>query len=126
MKEEHRVKHLQFVEEYVDKTPLWGHTFFVDKRKINFDGSNRFAYYWHDICQDDKIFSTSQIGGGNVLVWGAFSALGKAYILFCKNTLNSVENYDILESKLLHEAHDLFGHEAFHFVHDIHLFIHQA
>ena len=32
LKEEHRVKCLQFAEEYVDKTPFWGHTFFADKK----------------------------------------------------------------------------------------------
>ena len=58
------------------------------------------------------------MGGGSVLVLAASSALVKTYIVFCENKLKSVKNCDNLETKLLLEAHDLFWHRAYPFVHD--------
>lgn len=44
---------------------------FRNKKKLNLNGADGFAYYWHDMRKSERIISSRQNGGGGVMVlWG--------------------------------------------------------
>ena len=50
------------------------------------DGPDGWAYYWHDMRTEPKVFSKRQSGGGSVMVWGAICYIKKVQLQFINNT----------------------------------------
>ena len=51
---------------------------FSDEKKFNLDGPDGSQCYWQDLRNEKQLFSKRPFRGGSVMVWGAFSASGKA------------------------------------------------
>lgn len=60
----------KFALDHIHWTKKWRKIIFSDEKKFNLDGPDGFAYYWHDLRTEEKIFSKRQSGGGSVMVWG--------------------------------------------------------
>jgi DDE superfamily endonuclease len=67
----------------------WQKIIFSDEKKFNLDGPDGFAYYWHDLRTEEKIFSSRQSGGGSVMIWGAIGYLKKMPLSFISTRMNA-------------------------------------
>ena len=51
----------------------------LGREKFNLDDPDGFLYCWHDLREEEEIFSTRPQGNGSVMIWVSF---GKAqYVL---------------------------------------------
>lgn len=71
--EERRV----FAHDHHTWTNEWDRVIFSDEKKFNLDGPDGWAYYWHDLRKEKRIFAKRQQGGGSVMIWLAFSNEGR-------------------------------------------------
>lgn len=65
------------------------------------DGPDGLDHYWHDLRLDKLYFSRRNFGGGNVMVWGAFSQRGKLQLKFVTNRMKSIDYQEVLRDHLL-------------------------
>ena len=75
----------------------------LGKEKINMDRremGNRGVFgsqcYWHDFRKEKHLFSKGIFGGTSDLVWGPFSASGKADLVVMERKKNSVRYINVL------------------------------
>ena len=54
---------------------------FSDEKKFNLDGPDGSQCYWHDLRKEKQLYSKRPFWGGSVMVWGTFSASGKADLI---------------------------------------------
>lgn len=94
------VHHLAWTEE-------WKRVIFSDEKKWNLEGPDGLAYYWHDTRQEELTFSKSQMGGGSLMVWGAFCWDGTAELVFIDDRLDADDYCGVLETSLLPFIHRL-------------------
>lgn len=80
---------LKFALDHLRWTEQWQKIIFSDEKKFNLDGPDGFAYYWHDLRTEPKIFSSRQSGGGSVMVWGAIGYLKKMPLSFITTRMNA-------------------------------------
>ena len=98
----HRKKRKKWAEARVDWTlEKWSKVIFSDEKKFNLDGPDGFAYYWHDLRREPRVFSRRRAGGGSLMVWGAFSQHGKSTLAIMEGRQNSEAYVDILRNHLL-------------------------
>ena len=71
------------------------------KKKLNLDGPDGSQCSWHDLRKEKQLFSKRPFGGGSVMVWGAFSAFGKAGLVVMEWKQNSAWYINVLEKSLL-------------------------
>ena len=62
----------------------WMTIIFSDVKKFNLDGHDGIQCYYHDLRTEEKVFSKRQFGGESDMIWGAFSANGKAELVVVK------------------------------------------
>ena len=79
----------------------WTKVWFSDEKRFNLDGPDGFAYYWHDLRFDKRIFSKRQAGGGSVMIWAAISCRAKTPLCIVTGTLDSQRYATILHDFLL-------------------------
>ena len=77
----------------------WETVAFSDK--FNLDGPDDSYCYWHDLRKEKQMFLKRPFGGGSVMVWGAFSASGKADLVVMEGKQNSARYINVLEKKSL-------------------------
>lgn len=82
---EHIQKRREWAREMQTKNEEWFQIVFSDEKKVNLDGPDGFRYYWHDLRKEPKYLSKRVQGGGNVMVWGAFSSLGNNNLALIKS-----------------------------------------
>uniref|UniRef100_T1IUS6 Uncharacterized protein n=1 Tax=Strigamia maritima TaxID=126957 RepID=T1IUS6_STRMM len=68
MKNVHKEKRLKWAREHMSWKQEWHKVIFSDEKKFNLDGPDGWAYYWHDLRQDDQVFSKRQQGGGSLMI----------------------------------------------------------
>ena len=88
-------------------THQWNHIIFSDEKKFNFEGPDGFAYYWHDLRKEKKLFSTRQSGGGSVMAWVGFSSERKCELFLTTKTINSRTYTNILDACMLPVYHQM-------------------
>lgn len=86
---------LEFADKHIHWTNQWQNIIFSDEKKFNLDGPDGFAYYWHDLRTEKKVFSKRQSGGGSVMVWGAIGYLQSMPLLFIDTRMNA-EQYQAM------------------------------
>ena len=79
----------KYALEHIHWTHEWRKIIFSDEKKFNLDGPDGFAYYWHDLRTEPKIFSKRQFGGGSVMLWGAIGYLKKMPLSFISTRMNA-------------------------------------
>ena len=97
----HMVKRKEFAEYHLSNETPWSKIIFSDEKKFNLDGPDGFAYYWHAIGEEEKIFSRRQAGGGSVMVWGGVSDAGKTELMICEGKIDSKKYCEILDNALI-------------------------
>lgn len=86
----------KFALDHIHWTDRWQKIIFSDEKKFNLDGPDGFAYYWHDLRTEPKIFSQRQSGGGSVMVWGAIGYLKKMPLTFIDTRMNAQQYQDMV------------------------------
>lgn len=99
---------LEWAKKHISFTD-WHKVLFSDEKKFNLDGPDGCQYYWHDIRKDPEIRMSRNFGGGSVMVWGAFSQVGKLPLAFISNKMKSSDYIDMLETSLIDHAEELMG-----------------
>ena len=97
----HKERRLAWAREKVVFGKNWETTIFSDEKKFNLDGPDGFAYYWHDLRKEKRIFSTRGGGGGSVMIWAGFSSTGRTSIAFCQPKMNSIDYQNLMADHLL-------------------------
>ena len=76
---EHKKMRVDCVKKKVTWTKeKWETVVFSDEKKFNLDGPDSFQCYWHNLWKEKQLFSKRLFGEGSIMVWGTFSAFGKA------------------------------------------------
>ena len=107
----HKECRLEFAEKYVDYKEKWARVVFSDEKKFCLDGPDGYQYYWHDLRKTPQMFSTRHSGGGSVMVWAAFSQLGKTDLVILEGRQDSRKYTTTLSNHLLPFADRLYGKE---------------
>ncbi|KAG2813406.1 hypothetical protein PC111_g14406 [Phytophthora cactorum] len=76
----HKTAHMNWPEEHILKQ---------DGKKFNIDDPDGFKYLWRDMRRPAQSYVHRQNGGGNIMVWGAFSAAGKSKLAILRGRQNS-------------------------------------
>lgn len=101
LKAHHKVARLEFAKVHMAWSTEWDRVVFSDEKKFNLDGPDMCNFYWHGLTQPDDPKGSRNFGGGNVMIWGAFSSLGTATLCFVSNRMNSEAYTDVLEDALV-------------------------
>lgn len=100
--EQHKTKRLEWAQEFVRFTDnQWKETIFSDEKKFNLDGPDGLSFYWHDLRKEKRIRVSRQMGGGSVMIWGAFSFYGRSQAVILTGKQNA-EDYCAVLDKALH------------------------
>lgn len=81
--------------------PLLFKIIFSDEKKFNLDGPDGYSSYWRDLRKEPRYFSKRNFGGGSVMVWAAFSSVGKLELRFISTKMDGREYQEVLKSSLL-------------------------
>jgi len=58
----------QFAISHISWVNEWNTVIFSDEKRFNLNGPDGWAYYWHDMRTEPKVFSKRQSCGGSVMV----------------------------------------------------------
>lgn len=86
----------KFAVDHIHWTNKWRKIIFSDEKKFNLDGPDGFAYYWHDLRTEEKIFSKRQSGGGSVMIWGAIGYQKKMPLSFISTKMNAIQYQEMV------------------------------
>ena len=75
----------------------WNSVIFSDEKKFNLNGPDNGQYYWYDTRKDKESFFMRQSGGGSVMIFAAFSSMGKSEIAFLSGRVCSNKYISIME-----------------------------
>lgn len=101
LKSQHKVARLEFARRHMSWSTEWDRVIFSDEKKFNLDGPDMCNFYWHGLNEPDDPKGSRNFGGGNVMIWGAFSSQGTATLCFVSNRMNSEGYVDVLEDALV-------------------------
>lgn len=100
---------LEFADSNIHWTREWQKIIFSDEKKFNLDGPDGFAYYWHDLRREKKIFSKRQSGGGSVMVWGAIGYRQNMPLSFIDTRMNAQQYQEMVGPQIDQYATDCAG-----------------
>jgi len=101
LKAEDKVARLQWGRDHMQWLEQWSRTIFSDEKKFNLDGPDGWAYYWHDLRKEKRVFSKRGHGGGSLMIWIGVSKNFKSDLYVLDGTLNAVKYQALLETSLL-------------------------
>lgn len=101
LKTHHKTARLEFAREHMSWSSEWDKVIYSDEKKFNLDGPDMCNFYWHGLNQEEDPKGSRNFGGGNVMIWGAFSSFGTATLCFVSNRMNSGMYLEVLEDALV-------------------------
>ena len=91
----HEVAREAWARQKVTWNPAdWRNVVWSDEKKFNLDGPDGFAYYWHDLRTERRIFSKRQQDGNSIMAWGAFFGSNKCELVVLSGTTESRHLYE--------------------------------
>jgi transposase len=106
--EAHKLARVSWARIQIEKNFEWKNVSFSDEKKFNLDGPDGFAYYWHDIRKDEKVFSKRVQGGGSIMVWGCFGYNGTRLVTV-SGRMTAVTYTEMLDTEMLPFLGELSG-----------------
>ena len=97
----HKNARTEWATKYVDLGLQWNNVIFSDEKKFNLDGPDGYRKFWYELKDDKKIFSKRHSGGGSVMVWAAFSGMGKTNLCILDGRQNVQSYIKTLKTNLL-------------------------
>ena len=97
----HREERLKWAKDCSHWCTLLRRIVFSDEKKLNLDGLDGFAHYWHDLRKEPQYFSKRQQGGGSVTIWAAIAYTNASNIAVINCNLNSEKYCEVLTMFLL-------------------------
>lgn len=101
LEECHKAARLKYARRYMTWNEEWTKVVFSDEKKFNLEGPDGFTGYWRDLRKEPKYFSKRNFGGGNLMIWGCFSAYGNSSLAFISHRLNSKMYQEVLCNNLV-------------------------
>lgn len=105
---EHKLARVALAREWLENGYNWENVVWSDEKKFNLDGPDGYAYYWHDLRKEERIFSKRGFGGGSLMIWGCFG-VGGGRLATVSGRMNSQKYTEMLETELLPFGEELGG-----------------
>lgn len=96
----HKDKRKKFARDHIHWKDEWRKVLFTDEKKFNLDGPDGWAYYYHDLRKEEKVFSKRQMGGGSVMIWGGIGFNQRTDIVMISGRINSKDYLALIENQL--------------------------
>lgn len=115
-------KRLEFAKQHqFEEEAFWCNVIFTDESKFNLFGSDGKVKIWrrpNTALVRKNLTASVKHGGGNVKVWGCFSASGVGALVFITGNMDTDMYLDILKKNLHSSAEKLGLRKTFHFYQD--------
>ncbi len=122
LKPVHVQARLKFAREHLDDPEEdWENVIWSDETKIELFGKNSTCRVWrrkNAELHPKNTIPTVKHGGGNIMLWGCFSAKGPGRLICVKERMNGVMYREILSENLLPSARALKMKRGWVFQHD--------
>ncbi|KAK3548506.1 hypothetical protein QTP70_013355 [Hemibagrus guttatus] len=113
---------LKFAREHLDDPEEnWENVIWSDETKIELFGKNSTCRVWkrkNAELHPKNTIPTVKHGGGNIMLWGCFSAKGPGRLIRVKERMNGAMYHEILSKNLLPSARALKMKRGWVFQHD--------
>ncbi|KAK3556258.1 hypothetical protein QTP70_007137 [Hemibagrus guttatus] len=114
--------HLKFAREHLDDPEEdWENVIWSDETKIELFGKNSTCRVWrrkNAELHPKNTIPTVKHGGGNIMLWGCFSAKGRGRLIRVKERMNGAMYREILSKNLFPSARALKMKRGWVFQHD--------
>jgi len=107
----HKKARLKYAQKMLVEHRDWSCVIFSDEKKFNLDGPDGWQSYWHHLDHEEQWFSKRQSGGGGIMVWGAFSIVGKSDLCVLEGIQDSYAYTVTLSDYMLPFAHANYGYD---------------
>ncbi|KAK3510621.1 hypothetical protein QTP70_011880 [Hemibagrus guttatus] len=122
LKPVHVPAHLKFAREHLDDPEEdWENVIWSDETKIELFGKNSTCRVWrrkNAELHPKNTIPTVKHGGGNIMLWGCFSAKGPGRLICVKERMNGAMYCEILRKNLLPSARALKMKHGWVYQHD--------
>ncbi|CAJ0952378.1 unnamed protein product [Ranitomeya imitator] len=122
LKPVHVRAHLKFAREHLDDPEeFWENVLWSDETKLELFGRNTTCLVWrkkNTELHPSNTIPTVKHGGGNIMLWGCFSAKGPGRLIRAHERMNGAMYLEILSANLLPSARPLKMKRGWVFKHD--------
>uniref|UniRef100_A0A3B4UQ54 Tc1-like transposase DDE domain-containing protein n=1 Tax=Seriola dumerili TaxID=41447 RepID=A0A3B4UQ54_SERDU len=112
----HTKARLAFANDHLDKEEdFWSSVLWSDETKIELFGHNDVSFIWRrkgEAFNPKNTIPTVKHGGGNIMLWGCFSANAPGSLITVNSTMKKEQYIKMLNNNIRQSAEKLgFGHQ---------------